>query len=188
MVHIKWLSGQNFLNTFVTQVTKHVASRGTEKHSVPPNTVHTPVTAYKPTLILWHRALQKMTTSQFGTQSLPYKELNNLLQESTIQANNHPCNNTSAVKQRLLHNREIITLPSCEFFWLSPWHSWGLSFVWDDVPCHWVTGTHVSRQCSGTVFKGYISSVTGQSTTEDGTTMLPSNIMHRLPRDALPHI
>jgi len=22
-------------------------------------------------------------------------------------------------------------------FWLSPWHSWGLSIFWDSVPCYW---------------------------------------------------
>jgi len=56
-----------------------------------------------------------MTISQFGKQSLPYKEPNNLLQESTIQAYSNSDSIISAVKHRLLHNHEIITLPSCEF-------------------------------------------------------------------------
>jgi len=57
-----------------------------------------------------------MTISQFGKQSLPYKEPNSLLQESTIQAYSNSDNIISAAKHRLLHNHEIITLPSCEFF------------------------------------------------------------------------
>jgi len=57
-----------------------------------------------------------MMISQFGKQFLPYKESNNLLQESTVQAYNNTDNIISAAKQRLLHNHEIITLPSCEFF------------------------------------------------------------------------
>jgi hypothetical protein len=93
-----------------------VESRETELHSLPRNTAHAPVTAYKPTLILWHRALQKMTISPFGKQFLPYKESNNLLQESIVQAYNISNNIISAAKQGLLHNHEIITLPSGEFF------------------------------------------------------------------------
>jgi hypothetical protein len=63
-----------------------------------PQTQLTPVTAYLPTLIPWHTALQEMTISQFGKQSLPYKEPKNLLQESTVQAYNNPCNIISAAK------------------------------------------------------------------------------------------
>jgi len=39
-----------------------------------------------------------MTNSQFGKQSLPYKEPNNLLQESTVQAYNNPGNIISSAK------------------------------------------------------------------------------------------
>jgi len=54
-----------------------------------------------------------MTISQYGKQSLPYKEPNNLLQESIVQAYNNSDNIKYAAKQRLLHIHEIITLPSC---------------------------------------------------------------------------
>ena len=82
---------------------------------MPPNSSHSCYCIQAYTNILWYRALQKTTISQFGKQSHPYKEPSNMLQKSTIQAYNNPGNIISAAKQRLLHNHEIITLPSCEF-------------------------------------------------------------------------
>jgi len=75
-----------------------------------------------------------MTISQYGKQSLPYKEPNNLLQESTVQAYNNSDNIIYAAKQRLLHIHEIITLPSCEFFGF-PHGTFGV-FQSSGIVCH----------------------------------------------------